>query len=579
MPDFYAARNNAKQDIKNQYSVLDALKDFANLNMKGATWNGSTLSCKCPFHDDKTPSLSVYMDSGQYKCNAAGCDEGGDVFSAIMKGKNVDFAKALEMAAEKIGYELPSAKSFFRHPAAKYKPKPHNDRTVRRPISSGSASDNSSSSVTDNSQPPAQWSHDAAHIERERTYIPHDLEAFPAHAKLPDPHKKLWVWSPRKKRRDGQEGDRTSLTFVKAHTYRNTEGNPILHVLRGEKKVAADLRAQEASVKFQKIFDTPGLKGCFLACDCADMKKPVVGLEDLEVQLASGKFKLMIVDGKMNADAARIYFSEKGMDDWLVLHQQERMPDALRPDMANIMPAVKRVSQTIDRNFSEITGPLLFQSVVESKVFYQVRFSELPERADWLRTHGAKGMSFTSVESGMRVPVYGLEHAPGWLEGGGSKLLIVEGEKTTDAARRLLAKSGEGKDWLVLSPMSGANGAIRADFHELMMCIKSAGRDIEVHVWPDADLKKKKSDGTIVDPQVEYAKNIHKSITACNPEMEHIKSISRVRLPVGLPKGWDLADAEADMWEPAQVVMDIRDSSDRIYTGEVRGAENTPVAA
>lgn len=53
---------------------------------------------KCPFHNEKTPSLKVrfYPDKNKYKFKCFGCDTGGDVIDFIMKYKNIDYKAARE---------------------------------------------------------------------------------------------------------------------------------------------------------------------------------------------------------------------------------------------------------------------------------------------------------------------------------------------------------------------------------------------------------------------------------------------------------------------------------------------------
>jgi len=68
----------------------NALEDA--LRAAGAKFKGK--ACSCPFHDDKHPSSSVYeAEDGvwRFKCQAASCGFGGDVFDVIERsgGKNV----------------------------------------------------------------------------------------------------------------------------------------------------------------------------------------------------------------------------------------------------------------------------------------------------------------------------------------------------------------------------------------------------------------------------------------------------------------------------------------------------------
>ncbi|MCK9248588.1 MAG: DNA primase [Solirubrobacteraceae bacterium] len=58
----------------------------------------------CPFHDDRSPSLSVKPDDKLFHC--FGCGEGGDLFAFVEKTEGVDFVGALELLADRAGIEL-----------------------------------------------------------------------------------------------------------------------------------------------------------------------------------------------------------------------------------------------------------------------------------------------------------------------------------------------------------------------------------------------------------------------------------------------------------------------------------------
>ncbi|MGE4426960.1 MAG: DNA primase [Solirubrobacteraceae bacterium] len=58
----------------------------------------------CPFHDDRSPSLSVKPDDKLFHC--FGCGEGGDLFAFVEKTEGVDFVGALELLAERAGIDL-----------------------------------------------------------------------------------------------------------------------------------------------------------------------------------------------------------------------------------------------------------------------------------------------------------------------------------------------------------------------------------------------------------------------------------------------------------------------------------------
>ena len=64
------------------------------LKKKGKDWFG-----RCPFHDDKTPSLSITPDKNVWHCLGA-CQQGGDVFRWVEKLHGVSFTQAFHMLNE-----------------------------------------------------------------------------------------------------------------------------------------------------------------------------------------------------------------------------------------------------------------------------------------------------------------------------------------------------------------------------------------------------------------------------------------------------------------------------------------------
>jgi putative DNA primase/helicase len=66
---------------------------------------GNRAQGRCPFHDDKTPSLSVDTARGLWHC--FGCHAGGDAVQFVMQFDRVEFVPALRILAERAGVELP----------------------------------------------------------------------------------------------------------------------------------------------------------------------------------------------------------------------------------------------------------------------------------------------------------------------------------------------------------------------------------------------------------------------------------------------------------------------------------------
>lgn len=66
--------------------------------------SGRSVMAICPFHDEKTPSLSIDPVRGLYHC--FGCGKSGDVFRWVMDTQGLDFNAAVEHLARRTGVVL-----------------------------------------------------------------------------------------------------------------------------------------------------------------------------------------------------------------------------------------------------------------------------------------------------------------------------------------------------------------------------------------------------------------------------------------------------------------------------------------
>jgi 5S rRNA maturation endonuclease (ribonuclease M5) len=117
-------------------------------------------------------------------------------------------------------------------------------------------------------------------------------------------------------------------------------------------------------------------------------------------------------------------------------------------------------------------------------------------------------------------PIYGIEY----LQGNDKPVLIVEGEKARDAAKRFV-----GKDYICISWMGGTGSVNKVDWTLIQ------GR--EVFIWPDND-----------EPGVKAAQTIQSKV----PNARIITP------PSDVPDKWDLADALKDGWTSEQVLQHIK---------------------
>lgn len=63
--------------------------------------NGWTLNFSCPFHDEKTGSFSININTGAFNC--LGCGQKGDVFAFAMALHGVDFVGAVNLIGGMLG--------------------------------------------------------------------------------------------------------------------------------------------------------------------------------------------------------------------------------------------------------------------------------------------------------------------------------------------------------------------------------------------------------------------------------------------------------------------------------------------
>ncbi|MGD8732555.1 MAG: DNA primase, partial [Anaerolineales bacterium] len=87
--------------IKDRIDAVEIIGETVKLRKSGKNYTGF-----CPFHPNKrTPAFAVFPDTGTWRCFGA-CNEGGDIFSFLMKKEGWDFPETLRYLAQRAGVEL-----------------------------------------------------------------------------------------------------------------------------------------------------------------------------------------------------------------------------------------------------------------------------------------------------------------------------------------------------------------------------------------------------------------------------------------------------------------------------------------
>ncbi len=92
---------SAIEEIKARLDIVDIVSESVDLRRTGRSYSGL-----CPFHHNtRTPAFAVFPDTGTWRCFGE-CNEGGDIFSFVMKKEGWDFPTALRELAERAGVVL-----------------------------------------------------------------------------------------------------------------------------------------------------------------------------------------------------------------------------------------------------------------------------------------------------------------------------------------------------------------------------------------------------------------------------------------------------------------------------------------
>ena len=88
------------QELRDNNDIISVAQSYVDLKH-----SGSTFSCRCPFHTEKTPSCHFYPQTQSFYC--FGCGAGGDVVNFIRMIESLDYIEAVRFLAQRAGMPMP----------------------------------------------------------------------------------------------------------------------------------------------------------------------------------------------------------------------------------------------------------------------------------------------------------------------------------------------------------------------------------------------------------------------------------------------------------------------------------------
>ena len=88
-------------ELRYKNPIEEIISSYVVLKRTGSTYKGL-----CPFHNERTPSFTVYPNTNSFYCY--GCQSGGDVVTFVKTAENLDYIEAVKYLAERSGVSLPS---------------------------------------------------------------------------------------------------------------------------------------------------------------------------------------------------------------------------------------------------------------------------------------------------------------------------------------------------------------------------------------------------------------------------------------------------------------------------------------
>ncbi len=90
------------EELHDRNDIESVISSYVNLKRQGKLLKGL-----CPFHNEKTPSFTVYPDTRSFYC--FGCGAGGEVITFIRRIENLDYVESIKLLADRAGMQMPDS--------------------------------------------------------------------------------------------------------------------------------------------------------------------------------------------------------------------------------------------------------------------------------------------------------------------------------------------------------------------------------------------------------------------------------------------------------------------------------------
>lgn len=86
--------------LHDRNEIVDLIGSYVQIRKRGRVYTGL-----CPFHNEKTPSFTVYPDTQSFYC--FGCGTGGDAITFVKLRENLEYIEAVKLLAARAGMTMP----------------------------------------------------------------------------------------------------------------------------------------------------------------------------------------------------------------------------------------------------------------------------------------------------------------------------------------------------------------------------------------------------------------------------------------------------------------------------------------